>query len=330
MNGATAQPDKVRIFDGTNHYFLSHAEWKKSLLKDLCQVVVFSGPRGSGKTLSTTYLAAKALMSGHKVWSNYPIDFWGIIPGSDPVHYQSIDLDMMDIYMMERGLAEGIVVIDEANLWVPGRRSMSKRNELINAMVQQIRKRKLTFLAATQNFHSLDSMFRFQTDLHILCSDQSFMGHCEPGEFITWRVRDQSGMYTGKTFDPSDPVENVLWFWGKPMWNCYNSWWEFDTVDAGRSIDVVRDRKVIDQRTNRQVEGGGDFDETLKEVMKKVIGDSFPVSSIQEHFRDSGLNLDNKEIGRVMRANGYQYKQTSPGKDNLYIRVDSEDDSVGS
>jgi predicted AAA+ superfamily ATPase len=69
----------VRIADYSDGdlkmYYVTEEEHRERRLKDLGQVAVFVGPRGSGKTLSMVYWAVQFLTKEHRVWSNFDIEF---------------------------------------------------------------------------------------------------------------------------------------------------------------------------------------------------------------------------------------------------------------
>lgn len=302
-------------------------QWKR-IQDRLGQVWVFSGGRGSGKTLSMTYFAGEAMLNGHKVWSNYPIafDFLWSGKGIEPhvKHYESIPLNMDSIYTFSDELASGIVCIDEISLWASARRSMSVANRLLNSIMTLIRKRRLSFMFTVQNFQWLDSQLRFQTDLWFLCRDQyHYRPHqLERGQFISLTIRDMSGYMTGIPWTEFKTGRNEVKanLWGKPFWKCYNTWEEFDVADATRPIKILSDAHIIDRRTNGHGQDRADRERMIQEalsILREVQADQLTSAEVQELFNHTmDMDIDSRHLGRIMRSAGWQYRQTRKG--NFY------------
>lgn len=309
----------VRLFnfsDGEVTAFqVTDEEHRESLLKDLGQVIVFTGPRGSGKTLSMVYWAVRFLCSGHRVWSNFDIEFDFFWPGGEKIHYKTLPLDMASLYNFDSELVEGIVLVDELNLWVSARRSMSVANRLLNAVLQMTRKRRLTFLFSTQKFEWLDNQLRFQTDMLIKCNDQShFSKSLQPGEVINWTVMDMSGFFSGQPAYEGETSRNTkeFQFWGKPLWNFFNSWQEFNIVEASRRVVEVTDKIVLDRRSEASRERDKDISEAIR-VLKETGQSRLEAGEVARYFETYGVHIDSRQIGRYLKQAGFHYKQTRQG-----------------
>lgn len=289
--------------------------------EDLGRILVFEGSRGSGKTLSMSYMALCYLVKRHKVWSNYKIAFDYGWPGGTIEHFESMPLDMSALYTFDSSLSSGIVCIDELNLWASNRRSMSVANRLLNSVMQLIRKRRLTFMFTCQNFNWLDSQIRWQTDSLISCQDQHFMypGRYGKGVMIHQAWKDMSGVNTGYPYSQTGKAYGVFFF-GKRYWNIYDTEAEFDVLDATRAVKIssqpktyyvgagAEERYLNDTGTKTAPEAIAE----LKEYGKASIGSG----ELQEYLANVGFSLDGRVIGRMMRRAGYAYKQTRQG--NFY------------
>ncbi len=106
---------------------------------NLALCVALTGPRGSGKSLLMTALAAAYAEQGYPLWSNLPISF-----DLKDKHYESQPLDMSMLYSFAKELRGGLVLIDEINLWANSRKAMANANILLAGIFQMIRKRSLT------------------------------------------------------------------------------------------------------------------------------------------------------------------------------------------
>lgn len=309
------------VGDNGKIFYVDDSFIKRIWSKDLGYIIVFSGSRGSGKTLSMTYFGLNFLLKRLPVWSNYTIKFPFMWPNGEIERFESLPLDMNALYTFDSGLREGVVLIDEVNLWASNRRSMSVANRLLNSVMTLIRKRKLTFMFTCQNYQWLDSQLRWQTDALILCHDQHYsypQRYPEPGQMISQTWRDMSGIYTGRPYHETGK-EYYQFFLAKPYWGCYDSWQEFDVVDASRSVIQLTDKKVIDYRAKSQLlndTGAKSISEVLEELRSHGLNQL--TSSEAKEFLDSqGFNIDSRYIGRLMKRAGYTYKQTRQG--NLYV-----------
>jgi hypothetical protein len=314
----------VRIFnfsdEGVKAFRVSEEEHRESLLQDLGQVLVFTGPRGSGKTLSMCFWAVVFMVEGHKVWSNFPISFDFYWPGGQKVHYQSTPIDMATIYEFDKELNAGVVCLDEISLWCSARRSMAVANRLLNNFLVMTRKRKLTFMFSAQNFQWLDNQLRFQTDLLFKCADMSHWNKTlKAGEVINWTIQDMSGFYSGlPAYEGIVEGRNEFKYqlWGRPFWPFFNSWQEFDVTEAARSVvEIARPPLIIDRRTEAQRSREKTIYEGLTALRDS--GESrFSSEQITEYMESLGITIDSRQLGRYMKGTGFTYRQTRKG--NFY------------
>ena len=204
------------MVDGENVYYISDDEKRRLQDRDLGYVYVLSGSRGSGKTLTMSFLALEYLIKRHRVWSNYKVEFpfrW--INGSVK-WYQTSPVTMNEIYRFDQGLSRGIICIDEVNLWCSRKRSMTTANRLLNNTLQLLRKRQLTFLFTPQSYNWLDSVLQFQVDCHMLCNDQYYLypNRYKRGTMIKVTFRDMSGVFTGKVYDQKYFLKEYIQYFG--------------------------------------------------------------------------------------------------------------------
>ena len=277
-------------------------------------VACWDGPRGGGKTLAMTADACAKLLSGQKVWSNYPIKFisdYGQWPGVWK-EYKSEPIDMDSIYTMASSIRGGWVYIDEAYLWSNSRRSQSLANILINGEMAMIRKRKLSFGLTTQQFEWLDKQLRFQTDVLTSCFDLHFKyPKLPPGTMIALDIKDLSGRLTGFSFHKTGKViQKQLSAQG--FWKCYSTDQEFDVLAARRSIKMTGGARML-----RASADGGSYitdDDQQKSHLANMVGEvlaDFKNRGQLSPLRDELIPaIENKgikgpnQIGRILRQLG--------------------------
>lgn len=312
-------------------YHITPEQRDEIMARDLGYCYVLTGARGSGKTLFMSYLGIEAMAKGHNVWSNYKIHWELPKLGGGFRHLESQPLDMNALFRFDKDLNQGYVLVDEINLWCSARRSMAVANRLLNSVLQLMRKRRLTFIFTTQNFKWLDNQLRFQTDVHIMCRDQYFLhpGELRKGERITLVFQDMSGVKTGQSaleWGETPRNTRTCTFYGQRFWGSYNTWEEFDVVEAGRRIRMLNDVNVLDFREGKELDDPMDsmsFKGKVGHLLEVVtLGGHKQMSSqeMQDYFADCGLKMDSRKLGKALREQGWRYKQTRKG--NFYVAPD--------
>lgn len=223
-------------------------------------IIMYTGPRGSGKTLVQTgdmcrrlirsYLMKLAGMSYERIFSNYPAGFV-YYPGHGlPSSYLKPEpLNMEALYIFDRELYQCRLYIDEIDQWLDRQEWMTTTQQILAKAVQLIRKRKMSITGTIQAFEWLNSKFQFQTDIVVKCRDAAFTPwgkgrRLQLGEvsFTDWK--DKSGVMTGYSYDESQKIVSVT-FQGKRFWNCYDTTFEFDPMETSTRYTLKRPQKEI-------------------------------------------------------------------------------------
>jgi hypothetical protein len=118
----------------------------------------FIGSPGAGKTYGLTLRAIQAAKKGRPVFANYEIDHKGI-----------------EFFTAEQfaSLPAGLVVLDEAHLWFPARRSMRLPSSWL-ALMSQTRKQGWDVLWSAQHEARVDRVLKDITTWMWLCRQYSF------------------------------------------------------------------------------------------------------------------------------------------------------------
>jgi hypothetical protein len=284
----------------------------RRLKPDLSLFIVYVGCRGSGKTLSAVAHCCLLMAAGYQVWSNIPIQF--TFKGKDGSEYllSAKPLDLDALMTFDEGISEGIAFIDELPLWgTDNRQSLSVKNRLMNAAGTLIRKHSLSILATSQSFSWLDKRTQFQTDALCICRDLHYLSTSHkilPGEYISQSWRDQSGILTGRTFSESGKEYGQVLF-GKPFWECYDSWSAFDILAAMQPTKLkLGTREIIRTDLDSQYRMQEDVKAFISE--NKKLGRQ-NVSAFEVFERFKGKN--SKNVGRMLKKAGCSYRQTRKG-----------------
>lgn len=116
-------------------------------------IVLYTGRRGAGKTLSMVKDGYKYKLCGYKVYSNIELDF------ADYIENETI-LNIQDTLMQDC-----VLIIDEIQLLIDSRRSSRKGNVDFSYFIQQIRKRRIIILCTTQFSGTVDLRLRQHVDI---------------------------------------------------------------------------------------------------------------------------------------------------------------------
>lgn len=123
-------------------------------------ILGFVGNIGSGKTLSMVKKAYEQFKRGKTIYSNFHLKFPHI-----PLTLEIL-LDMKE---NNTDLANSVVLIDEAHIYLDSRRSASKVNVILSYFVLQSRKMSCDIYYTTQFIGQVDKRLRDPSHAYILC-----------------------------------------------------------------------------------------------------------------------------------------------------------------
>ena len=287
-------------------------------------VEVYYGNRGSGKTLSMTGRAVKLMGHGANVWANYSVHF-GVREKNDEItFYESKPVDIDDLLMIQRKdeIRDGVVMLDEWNLWCNARRSSANANYIFNGITQLIRKRNLSFFITTQSFHSLDKMIRFQCDISYYCTDLHYRyRERKRGELISQKWTDWNGFKTGRPLTDRDDKETI-WhneheqiFKGYRYWGCYDTGFEFDVLDVMTTKYSFENKyKTIGKEGLKEAE-----DAAIRGKLESVTslypnGTVFTREEMNTILKDEDITGSmHGSLGRAVKEVGFNYKRRANG-----------------
>ena len=158
-------------------------------------IALYVGRRGCGKTTTLIKDAYRFKMAG-----------WRVVTNMNSIAFADEVLDVAEILALLEGTETDIVlVLDEIQTFIDSRRSMRGRNVQFTYYIQQIRKRNVTILAATQFARRVDVAFREHVD--ILVRPQYYP------EYPVIEVRYQDlTLYEDGEYDPLGSGSGVVLF----------------------------------------------------------------------------------------------------------------------
>jgi hypothetical protein len=252
---------------------------------------------------------------------------------------QSLPLDWNLLYKMDAGLANGAVVIDELQYFGDSRKSGSVKNQILNSVIMQVRKRQLDFYYSVKNLRWIDVRLRFETDFEFACEDAHRLYPAQApnkGEIIIWKFRELSGILTGHSWD--DPRVETDWdksyfgqsrreqkiqFTGFPFWFIYNTKDVVSLEDAFTKVRLDLTERVISDKPQKQAE--------FVDILKQTIVD-FKAAGVKEidcsQFAAGisdcvGRNITPREIGKYRGRIGLEKKKRHDG--SYYYTFESKD-----
>lgn len=117
-------------------------------------IVLYKGARGCGKSLSMVKDGYKFLTRGFRILRNFDATFGEYIDNE-----KILNLDK------NANLFNCVLMIDEMQIFLDSRRSMSNQNIFFSNFIQQIRKRNIIMLCATQFSNTLDLRLKQHVDI---------------------------------------------------------------------------------------------------------------------------------------------------------------------
>jgi len=270
--------------------------------------------------------AALEMLKGRTVWSNMDISF--VWEGNKI--YRSLPLDMEALYTFDVGISDGVVCIDEINLWADSANWMSIGSKLIASIFQLLRKRSLSFYLTVQNFQWLNNRLRWQTDLLVRCYDLCYRYHnLEPGDIVSQSRVDLSGILTGKVYNPAMPKESTSerLLRTRRFKGIYNTLLEFDYLDIQSNkykIDsttkVIRDGVITEKPTLEAAKNNVRFMlDSLRAEGKQMI----TVDDMKSIVRDYGIEQGFTTVGRILSKEGVTFRRSRKG--DYYLLSDESD-----
>jgi len=279
----------------------------------------FIGYRGSGKSASATALLINDwLIQGKRVWSNTPIAV-KIKYRDAEIVLSSEPLPKLELLEMDEDFHDGCVFIDEVNMEIAeSSRYMSGTNLAFSYMVQQMRKRDLSVVWTAQQWNSVDSRLRWQSDFIVWCQDSFFTGsEYPPGWFSTWRIMDISGMSGQIDFEQSirmhyllDLQINLGRCFIRPYWGCYNTTQLQGLGEYSKKVLEKQNQTVNDPPINIEPENLGAFldkceaDNAGAVLYKKELWTEYGITGSHADKVRLGSMISNRQWGKGRDTRG--------------------------
>lgn len=131
-------------------------------------VVLYKGKRGCGKTLSMVKDGYKHYLRGWKIYSNFYTSFSTYMNEDEIVSLNE-----------ESPYFNCVIMIDEIQILFDARRSGRKQNLNFSYFIQQIRKRNIIILCASQFSNTIDMRLRQHVDILAYPSFDKLTQVCE-------------------------------------------------------------------------------------------------------------------------------------------------------
>jgi len=303
----------IYIQDGENRYRFCRPWFTLSNYRNLrgrSLVIGFVGPRGSGKSVGgARTVILDYMLKGKTIWSNMEIGFNRIYNGSS-IPMVSQPLDRLSMEELDIVYSNGIIYVDEVNLMMEARRSMSQENLMFSYILQQLRKRRLTIIWSAQSEMHCDDRLRFQTDIIISCSDISINNpNCEIGALSAWKAYDFSGIVKGKSHRN---IKDMVFYEGvesnKPFWNKYSTWEIQDATIASRQDEKQLEAERIAAEIETEMRSDG-LRRAIRELWKKydVLDDGGMQTRVGQRLSRRGIVKE----GKVAWAKFYVLEEVS-------------------
>lgn len=324
-----AKLDQDKIIDTLLQLYFPLRLFRVGDYERMAIVLGFIGMRGSGKSCSAVMVAAcDFLFRGLPVWSNVPINIRVVYKDAEKV-FSSIDIKELDLLDITDDYGGGCVLYDEVNMEAAeATRYASGANLQFAYVMQQIRKRMLSFIWTCQGWSWIDNRLRWQTDFCVACRDASFekkkIQTNGVGDVSLWRVHDLSGTSGKFAYDYelkhkylTDYLIGSHMVWLRPWWSAYNT----DQLQ-GQVNYISEYKKRIDMQKKQEKvlelkKSGVEISE-ITITLDDLVNQFLELNECQKIYcKDlwGYLNTDDKSvqtsIGRIMINKGYKRRKSS-------------------
>jgi len=274
-------------------------------------IIVFTGPRGSGKSLSMTGYAMKAVyLYNMRLVSNYPIEFSIQWLNGTITHHKSEPLDLYKLLCFDKEYRHCLILIDEAPDIISHMASMTWKNRLLNIFVRQLRKNMNTLVLGAQQFTLIDKSMRWQTDIIVKCKD-SYRTYgasqgLERGASILVDMYDNSGQWTGdgkyiefdQQLDFIDPDDSGQ-VKGAFVWGAYDTNHLQDVFESLKKVDMnLGTYKVGAPETEEE----SDYYERARDII--MVADGKVLSTELYDSIGEGTEAEKQKVGSWLRKSG--------------------------
>jgi hypothetical protein len=322
---------------------------KKPRLQPMEQeyVIAFVGPRGSGKTLGLVYYEIGRMSKGKVCSCTVPIkkEF------KDIGLIQSKPFDSIYLYQLDGAIGDDKQIvygqdmgIDEFDKLCSSRHSLSVGNQLLNWIGTQIRKFGLNFTFSAQELMWVDTRWRFQVDVVIVCKDLTHTpwgkdNDIERGTMFNLKCLDWSGVVTGDPYKYCQEAYASYTLKGRDLWDAYDTRKAIGVDEMLRKFSINRKEYEVSLNDNLSMTAAGDsgwegiqdgdipprppnkheiIQEVLegfalagyREVTGKMIDEVLYKRKINIHYRDRGVICREFHIPSRRTADGVAYDLT--------------------
>jgi hypothetical protein len=287
-------------------------------------VIVFDGPRGSGKTLSAAWeCAMRMVWDNENIISNVPISFELLEENGALKHYESKPLSIDNVITMAENLRDATIFWDEMGLDAYSRTSSAVKNRLISLVFTLIRKRGLRFVITTQATRFIDSNIRFQMDAIVNCFDMSYKWHYQNtpdggkrrlrrGEYISQTWKDISGIFTGTQYE-MDGRSYPRLFHSSIAWGIYDTNLEFDVLESQSKYKINMGTKLITKGDMESSVVSAPSYSQVASLLNDIPPNRYRSSEIVDYLKSSGVEVWPNRLGVDLKKAGWKRRRDDEG-----------------
>lgn len=292
-------------------------------------IIVFTGWRGSGKSTSMTAKGLQAqYMYNMRLVANFPIEYrLNRIDGTSSI-IKAEPLDLYKLLCFDKEYQNCLILIDESPDIISHMAASTWKNRLLNIFVRQLRKNRNSLFLGAQQFELIDKSMRWQTDIIVHCEDAS-RKYGDPtlarGEVVELEVLDNSGMWTGHTWEQEQNYNYAKGVYKRPgeidvvyprvLWGDENHKGVFDTY---HDFDIWESLRKVDMNIGSYEIGDAREADATKEAYEKVVEKVSGIlnsGNTEYKQRDFYAELDLKpkdkaQISKMLADSGVTARQT--------------------
>jgi hypothetical protein len=259
---------------------------------------------------------------GRKCWSTMPVQTPSYFLKKGYPMVKSLAINWDSLYMLDGEYENGTIGLDESIYYDDSRSSLSMKNRLMNAIMNQVGHRNLNVYYTVKKNGWMDRRLQDETDIRVECldlakTDWGRKNSVTPGMVIRLDFYDLSGYFSNRVYDPKynyKPFTSILWNDAKRYWDSYDTRAIVGLEDMMTGVKVDMKQRLLSNKDSVN----DDTRQAIHDLARSIgdSGDKMPCDSFWEVVKGMNIPGGSRQLGQYLREIGVKHVQKRGG--NLY------------
>jgi hypothetical protein len=291
-------------------------------------VVAITGLKRRGKSLLLSSMLWRDMaLYKRKVWSTMPVQTPSFFLKKGYPMVKSMPINFDTLYALDSEYENGTIGLDESIYYDDSRTSLSMKNRLMNAILNQVGHRNLNVYYTVKKNGWMDRRLQDETDIRIECLDLSKTDwgrkkDITPGAVIRLDFFDLSGYFSNHVYDPKynyKPFTSVLWNDAQRFWDSYDTKAIVGLEDMMTGVKVDMKQRVLSNK--------GDVNEELRQSMHELArnvgktSERMPCDAFWNVVESMNIPGGARQLGQYLREIGVKHVQKRGGNEYDFSQI---------